>query len=80
MVDYFIGLVEAKFPLGQHDECARIIERASAIADALDDQLRIGRVASLKTLVHWANGDVPRAIRSGKSALSIARKLGDREL
>jgi class 3 adenylate cyclase/tetratricopeptide (TPR) repeat protein len=80
LVDYCIGLVEAEFPLGHHDEAAQIIERASVVAEALNDQRRIGRVASQKALVHWAKGDVPRAIRSGKSALSVARKLGDLDL
>ena len=80
MVDYSIGLVEAEFPLGHHDEAGRIIERASAVADGLNDQTRICRVASQKTLVHWAKGDVASAIRSGKSALSVARKLGNLDL
>ena len=79
-IDYCIDLVEAESPRGHHDEAARIIERASALVEELDDQLRFGRIASQKTLVHWTKGDVPRAIRSGKSALLVARKLGDVEL
>ena len=79
-IDFHIELIQAFFPLGQGDRVKTHIDRAEEIAEKLSDYRRLGHLASYKSLYLWSVGKVARAISTGKSALGLARKRGDRDL
>jgi predicted ATPase/class 3 adenylate cyclase len=61
-------------------DVGRIIDdlhEAKALAEALDDQPRLGRVAVYMTIHCWALGEYGRAVEAGQHALTIAAALGD---
>jgi predicted ATPase/class 3 adenylate cyclase len=61
-------------------DVGRIIDHlheAKALAEALDDQPRLGRVAVYMTVHCWALGEYGRAVEAGQHALAIAAARGD---
>jgi tetratricopeptide (TPR) repeat protein len=53
------------------------LHEAQALAEALDDQPRLGRVSVYMTIHCWALGDYAQAVAAGQRALTIAEAQGD---
>ena len=69
--------------LGQLGEYPRVMQRlreAEAIADALNDDGRRGRVCAVMTNAHSQLGELEEALATGTRALRIARRRGDLSL
>jgi tetratricopeptide (TPR) repeat protein len=65
--------------LGRHDDArADIVRCVQLIADSRDDVLRQKALANLSE-VERQRGDLPAAVDAARSALSLARELGDDE-
>ena len=72
--------LDVRHPLNQLGETERILEHlreADRLAEALDDQLRLGRVAAYLTTYYYAVGNQEHAVASGQRALTIATALGN---
>jgi tetratricopeptide (TPR) repeat protein len=70
-------------PLNQLGELRRhlaLLGEAEALASALDDRTRLGRVLVGKPFVLWLTGDPDGAIAAGQQALALAAALGDSAL
>jgi tetratricopeptide (TPR) repeat protein len=59
-------------PLGQHERIRDVLRAAEALAEALDDPGRLGRVASIGADYFWQVGEQQRALECGQRALAIA--------
>jgi class 3 adenylate cyclase len=72
--------LDVRHPLLQLGENERIFEHlreAERLAEALDDQLRLGQVSAYLTTYFYAVGNQERAVASGQRALAIATALGN---
>jgi tetratricopeptide (TPR) repeat protein len=70
-------------PLIQLGEIRRhlaLLGEAEALARALDDGARLGRVLAVMTFVLWLTGDPNGAMAAGRQALALAAALGDSAL
>jgi class 3 adenylate cyclase/tetratricopeptide (TPR) repeat protein len=63
--------------LGEHGRRLALMGEAEALARALDDRGRLGRVLTQMTQGLVVTGDFDRAIASGQQALDLATALGD---
>src|SRR5439155_15248241 len=79
-VDLRVDLTEAFMRSGQHGRCLDYLREAERLAEALDDQRRLGQVAADMATYYWATGDHDRAIQSSQRALTSAVALGDLHL
>jgi hypothetical protein len=66
--------------LGEHGRCLALLGEAEALARALDDRARLGRVLARMTFILWATGDHDGAMAAGRQALALAAALGDSAL
>jgi class 3 adenylate cyclase/tetratricopeptide (TPR) repeat protein len=66
--------------LGEHGRCLALLGEAEALARALDDRARLGRVLARMTFILWATGDHDGAMAAGQQALALAAALGDSAL
>ncbi len=76
-VDLRIELRHSLFPLGELDRIDEYLREAEALAEALGDQLRLGRVSSVMAQHLRLIGDPERGIAYGQRALAIAEAVGD---
>jgi tetratricopeptide (TPR) repeat protein len=76
-IDLRVELRQALLPLGELGRTLEYLHEAEALAQALDDQRRLGRVSAYMAHYLWAAGDPERAISAGQRALEIAETLGD---
>ncbi|HEY7491717.1 MAG TPA: AAA family ATPase [Candidatus Tectomicrobia bacterium] len=67
-------------PLGAHGRCLALLGEAEALARALDDRARLGRVLTRMAFVLRATGDPAGAIVVVQQALELAAALGDSAL
>jgi class 3 adenylate cyclase/tetratricopeptide (TPR) repeat protein len=66
--------------IGEHGRHLALLGEAEALARALDDRARLGRVLAGKANVFRAIGDFDGAMAAGRQALDLAVELGDRAL
>ena len=66
--------------LGEHGRCLALLGEAEALARALDDRARLGRVLAGMARVLRMTGDHDGAIAAGRQALELAAALGERAL
>jgi class 3 adenylate cyclase/tetratricopeptide (TPR) repeat protein len=66
--------------LGEYGRCLALLDEAEALAKALDDRARLGRVLAQMVLVRRDRGDYNGAIAAGQQALALATALGDSAL
>ena len=66
--------------LGEYGRCLALLGEAEALARALDDRARLGRVLARMAHVLRITGDLDGAIAAGQQALALAAALGDRAL
>jgi tetratricopeptide (TPR) repeat protein len=76
-IDLRFDLRNVLFPLAEHERIFECLREAEALAEALGDQHRLGRVCSYMTRHLWQMAGYDRAIASGERALAIAAALGD---
>ena len=76
-IDLRLDLRNALFALGELGRILDHLREAEALAEALDDQRRLGRVAAYLSDYFRDMGDHDRAVASGQRALAIATALGD---
>jgi class 3 adenylate cyclase/tetratricopeptide (TPR) repeat protein len=76
-IDLRFDLYSACFVLGQHERILHDLREAETLAEALDDQHRLGRV-SVHMAQYFLNArQYARAIASGQHALALAAASGD---
>jgi tetratricopeptide (TPR) repeat protein len=76
-VDLRFDLRNSLFALGDSRRILEHLRTAEAVAEALGDRSRLGRVHSYLTNYFLATRDHDRAIESGERALALAAAVGD---
>ncbi len=76
-VDLRIDLPRVLYPLGELRRIFEYLQEAETLAQALDDQRRLGRVSASMAHYFRTAGNPDRAILPGQRALDIAETLGD---
>ena len=76
-IDLRFELRNALQPLGEFGSIRERLYEAEALATALPDQTRLGRVAAYLADYFRLTGDQDQAIQWGKRALEIASEIGD---
>jgi class 3 adenylate cyclase/tetratricopeptide (TPR) repeat protein len=66
--------------LGDVERALDHLNEAAALASALDDQSRLGRVSAYRASSSWVTGDYERAVEFGHRAVAIATAVGDRDV
>jgi tetratricopeptide (TPR) repeat protein len=66
--------------LGEYRRCLALLGEAEALARALDDRARLGRVLAAMANILRITGDPDGAIAAGQQALDLAAVLGDSAL
>ena len=79
-LDLRLALGDPLTQLGEHRRHLALLGEAEALASALDDRPRLGRVLVWKTFVLWLTGDPAGAMAAGQQALALAAALGDSAL
>jgi tetratricopeptide (TPR) repeat protein len=74
-VDIRLDLPRTLVPLGEIERNLDHLRDAEAIAEALDDRWRLGRVAAFQAGAFWWVGEYERAADAAKRALAIAGAL-----
>ena len=76
-IDLRCDLRNALWLLGEFGQVFDYLCQAEALAAALGDQGRLGRVSTYMTAYLWVMGHPDRSLESGRRALTIAEALGD---
>ncbi len=79
-IDLRFDLRNALYPLGELERILTILQDATALAEALGDQHRMGWVSAYLLTHFAAEGEPDHALASGERALAIAAALGDVDL
>src|SRR4029450_1157213 len=77
-IDLRLALGGALLPLGEYGRHCALLSEAEALARALDDRARLGRVLAGMTDVLRVTGDHDGAMAAGRQALEIAGAPGER--
>jgi tetratricopeptide (TPR) repeat protein len=76
-IDLRLDVRHPLLQLGENERILKHLREAERLAEALDDQLRLGRVAAYLTTYYYAVGNQERAVASGQRGLAIATTLGN---
>ena len=76
-IDLRLDLRRPRSILGQFERVLHDLREAETLAEALDDQRRLGRVSLYIAQYFLATGQYDRAIASGQRALALAAASGD---
>jgi tetratricopeptide (TPR) repeat protein len=76
-IDLRLDLCSACIVLGQHERALHDLRVAETLAEALDDQRRLGRVSLYVMQYFFAVGQYDQAIASSQRALALAAAIGD---
>jgi tetratricopeptide (TPR) repeat protein len=79
-IDLCLDLGHPLGALGEYGQCLALLGEAEALARALDDRARLGRVLAGIAFVLRMTGDLHGAIAAGRQALELAAELGDSAL
>src|SRR5437870_864994 len=79
-IDLRLALTGPLTALGEHGRLLALLGEAEALARALDDRTRRGRVLARMTNVLRITGDLDSARAAGQRALELAVELGDSAL
>jgi tetratricopeptide (TPR) repeat protein len=79
-IDLRLALGRTLTQLGEHGRRQALLGEAEALARALDDQVRLGRVLAQRANVFSITGDHAAAVAAGWQALELAIALGDSTL
>src|SRR5438128_3661415 len=75
-----LALGDALSTLGEFERCLALLGEAEALARALDDRARLGRVLAMIARVLRITGDHDGAIATGQQVLALAAALGESAL
>jgi class 3 adenylate cyclase/tetratricopeptide (TPR) repeat protein len=76
-IDLRFNLRNALLPLGEHGRAFDHLRAAETLAEALNDQPRLGRACAYLAEYFRLTGDSARAVELGERALALATALGD---
>jgi class 3 adenylate cyclase/tetratricopeptide (TPR) repeat protein len=76
-IDLRFDLRPALWSLGEFRQTLDYLREAATLAEALDDQPRLGRVSAYMCRYFSDRGDHDGAVESGQHALAVAETLGD---
>jgi class 3 adenylate cyclase/tetratricopeptide (TPR) repeat protein len=76
-IDLRFGLRNALWGLGEFGQMLDHLRQAATLAEALDDQPRLGRASAYMCRLFTSIGDHDGAVVSGQHALAVAETLGD---
>jgi class 3 adenylate cyclase/tetratricopeptide (TPR) repeat protein len=79
-IDLRLAVALPLIALGEYGRCLAILGEAEALARALDDRGRLGRVLAVMAQVLRITGASDGAIAAGRQALDLATALGDSTL
>ena len=79
-IEFRLALGRALRVLGEHGRCLTLLSEAEALARALDDRARLGRVLAQMAHVLRLMGDLDGAMVAGQQAFELAAALGDSAL
>jgi class 3 adenylate cyclase/tetratricopeptide (TPR) repeat protein len=79
-IDLRLALGNALTQLGEHERRLTLLGEAEALARALDDRARLGRVLASMALGLMITADLDGAMATGQRSLELAVTLGDRTL
>jgi tetratricopeptide (TPR) repeat protein len=79
-IDLRLALHDPLNALGEHVRRLALLGEVEALARALDDRARLGRVLARMTHIRRVMGDYDGAIAAGQQALDLAAELGDSAL
>jgi tetratricopeptide (TPR) repeat protein len=79
-IDLRLALRGTLFQLGEYGRCLALLGEAEALARALDDRARLGRVLAVMAQVLRQTGDLDGAMAAAQQALGFAAVLGDSAL
>ncbi len=79
-IDVRFDLRQSLIALGELAEIVDHLRVARELAEALDDQRRLGRVCFYAGHLSWAMGQYDRAVEAGQRALAVAGTDGDHAL
>jgi len=79
-IDLRLAMGDVLTPLGEHGRRLTLLGEAEALARALDDRARLGRVLVRRGDVLRVTGDTNSAIAAVQQALELAVELGERAL
>ncbi|HEY7365115.1 MAG TPA: AAA family ATPase [Methylomirabilota bacterium] len=79
-IDIRLDLRNALLPFGDLARIGDLLQAAEGLARTLEDQHRLGRIATFTVIHRLSTGEYDEAVRFGHEALSIARILGDRPI
>jgi len=79
-IEFRLALGRALDALGEYERWLALLSEAEALARALDDRARLGRVLAGMANVLRVTGDLDSAIAAGQQALELTTALGDSAL
>jgi class 3 adenylate cyclase/tetratricopeptide (TPR) repeat protein len=79
-IDLRLALRVPLYELGEYGRCLAPLGEAEALARALDDRARLGRVLAEMAVARRVTGDHDGAMAAGLQALALATALGDSAL
>jgi class 3 adenylate cyclase/tetratricopeptide (TPR) repeat protein len=79
-IELRLALGGSLFALGEYGRRLALLGEAEALARALDDRARLGRVLAGMAQARRGTGDPDGAIAAGRQALELATELGDSAL
>jgi DNA-binding winged helix-turn-helix (wHTH) protein/class 3 adenylate cyclase/tetratricopeptide (TPR) repeat protein len=79
-LDLRLAMARPLRAVGAYGRCLALLGEAEALARALNDRARLGRVLAGMTGVRRVTGDHDGALATGQQALELAVALGDRAL
>jgi class 3 adenylate cyclase/tetratricopeptide (TPR) repeat protein len=79
-IEFRLALVGVLTTVGEYGRCLALLGEAEALARALDDRARLGRVLAEMARVLRQTGDSDGAIAAGQQALALATEIGESAL
>src|SRR4029453_16402511 len=76
-IDLRLALRTMLSALGEHEQLFVHLQHAASLAEALEDQRRLGQVSAYMGWYFRVRGDYDRSVASCQRALAIAEALGD---
>jgi len=78
-IDLHLQLRGCLFALGELRRVQAVVDKATALASATEDRIRLGRVLWARAHACWAGGEAEEAILAARRSLSVAEEVGDND-
>lgn len=76
-MDVRLEMRTALWPLGRHEELAKRVREAGALAEQVGDIARLANVHNYLTAHYWRSGEHRQAIEHGEKGIALAERAGD---